>query len=163
MRKRIKKINYYLQFISCVTLLALMFMTGADVIMRSFLNRPMSGSYELTSIFLTFIVFFGVGNAQHFKEHVVIDALYDRLPRKGQRFISYLSSVIYLAITILMCWVVFKYSQLLVSTNANTAILKIPHWPVVLIAAVGLIGYVLSVVADLLFLKEGGVLGNDVD
>jgi TRAP-type C4-dicarboxylate transport system permease small subunit len=140
-----------------------MCLTVADVIMRNFLNQPISGSYELTCLVLTFIVFFGVGNAQHFKEHVVIDVLYDRLPLKGRRFISFLSSLIYLAITIVMFWVVFKYGRLLISTNATTAIMKIPHWPVVFIASVGLIGYILSIISDLVFLKEGGVLSNDAD
>ncbi len=162
-RKRFKTINHYLQYISGITLVALMFLTVADVIMRSFLNQPISGSYELTCLVLTFIVFFGVGNAQHFKEHVVIDVLYDRLPLKGRRLISFLSSLIYLAITVVMFWVVFKYGRLLINTNATTAIMKIPHWPVVLIASVGLIGYILSIVSDLVFLKEGGVLSNDAD
>jgi TRAP-type transport system small permease protein len=163
LRETIKKINYYLQYISVVTMVGLMFLTVTDVFMRSFMNRPISGSYELTNLVLTFIVFFGIGYAQHFKEHVVIDVLYERLPLKGRRLISLLSSVIYLAITILICWVVYDYSRTLISTNASTAILKIPHWPVVMIASVGLIGYVLAIISDLLLIKEGGVLSNDVD
>ena len=163
MRETIKKINYYLQYISVVTMVGLMLMTVADVIMRSFMNRPISGSYELTNLVLTFIVFFGVGYAQHFKEHVVIDVVYERLPHKGRRFISILSSLIYLAITLLICWVVFDYGRTLVSTNASTAILKIPLWPVAMIAAIGLIGYILAIISDLLLIKEGGVLSNDVD
>jgi TRAP-type transport system small permease protein len=163
LRENIKRINYYLQYISSFTMIALMFLTVSDVIMRSFLNQPIGGSYELTSVFLTFIVFYAIGYAQHYRDHVVIDVLYERLPFKGRRVLSFLSSIIYLLITVLMCYVVYKYSQNLIATNANTAILKIPHWPVVLLAAVGLIGYFLSIIADLLFLKEGGIMSNDVD
>ncbi|MDY6826558.1 MAG: TRAP transporter small permease [Bacillota bacterium] len=163
MRGKIKKINYYMQYVSGFTLVLLMFLTVADVIMRSFLNQPIGGSYELTSVLLTFIVFYAVGHAQHYRDHVVIDVLYDRLPFRGKRFISYLSSIIYLIITAIMCYVVFFYSQQLIATNATTAILKIPHWPVVVLAAVGLIGYFIAIIADLLFLNEGGILSNDVD
>lgn len=163
MRNTIKRINYYVQYVAGFTLIGLMCLTVADVILRRFFNDPIGGSYELTCVLLTFIVFFGVGYAQDFKEHVVIDFVYDLLPRKGRRIVSYISTILYLAVVILIIVVVFNYGIKLIDTHATTAILKIPHWPIVLIAVLGLIGYALSVIGDLLFLKEGGVLSHDND
>ncbi len=163
MRSTIKRINYYVQYVAGFTLVGLMLLTVSDVVLRRFFNKPISGSYELTCVLLTFIVFFGVGYAQDFKEHVVIDLLYDLLPRKGRRIISYLSSILYLAMVLLITWVVFKYGIKLIDTHATTAILKIPHWPIVLVAVFGLISYALSVIGDLLLLKDGGVLSHDND
>jgi len=163
LRRKIKTFNYYMQFVSGFTLVTMMLLTVADVIMRGAFNKPILGVYELTCLFLTFIVFFAVGYAQDYKEHVVIDVLYDLLPLKGQRIISYLSSIMYLAMVTLVCWVVFKYGLSLIPTNATTAVLKIPHWPVVIFSSIGLVGYIFSIIGDLLFLKEGGVLRNDTD
>jgi TRAP-type C4-dicarboxylate transport system permease small subunit len=163
LRKTIKTINRYAQYISGFTLMLLMILTVTDVVGRRFFNNPVEGSYELICVLLTFIVFFAVGYAHDYREHVVIDFLYDLLPRSGRRFISFLSSIIYLSMVLLMCGMVFKYGLNLISTSATTAILKIPHWPIVITATIGLIGYALSIIGDLIFLKKGGVLSNDID
>src|SRR5690554_4641190 len=96
----------------------LMMLMVAEVIARRFFNNPIGGSYELVCILLTFIVFFATGYAHDHREHVVIDFLYDLLPRSGRRFISFLSSIIYLAMVLLMCEMVFKYGLNLINTGA---------------------------------------------
>ena len=161
MRDTIKKINYYFQFVSGFVTIALMLLTVLDVILRYFFNAPIGGTYELTCLVLTIIVFFAVGYSQEFNEHVVIDILYDHLPRKAKWVMSLISTLIYLAIVVLMFWTVAKYSITLISTNAQTPILKIPHWPLVIASAVGLFSYILALINDLLFVKDGGVLSND--
>jgi TRAP-type C4-dicarboxylate transport system permease small subunit len=163
LRKKIKALNHYAQYVSGFTLMLLMMLMVAEVIARRFFNDPIGGSYELVCVLLTFIVFFAAGYAHHYREHVVIDFIYELLPRSGRRFISFLSTIIYLGTVLLMCWMVFKYGLALIATGATTAILKIPHWPIVIAAGVGLIGYALSVIGDLIFLIDGGVLSNDID
>ena len=156
-----KKINSFTQYISGVALMVLMFMTVIDVFVRKVLGRPLSGVYELTPICLTIIVFFAVAYAHDHREHVVIDVLYEALPRVGKKVFSYISIILTLAIVCLMCYVVFDYAIQIKGRGATTSILHIPMWPVAILASLGMLGYVLALIGDLIYLIKGGVLSNE--
>ena len=161
MRAVIKKINATAQYISCIALMFLMFMTVIDVFWRQLLGKSLSGVFELTPLCLTLIVFFAVAYANDHKEHVVIDVLYDALPRMGKKIFSYISTLICLAIVGLMCWQVLQYAIVLMGNGAATSSLKIPMWPVAMLATIGIFTYILSLIGDLILLIKGGVLSND--
>lgn len=162
-RKVIKKINSCAQYISGAALMILMGLTVVDVIYRQLLNRSLSGTFELTTILLTFIVFFALAYANDHKEHVVIDVVYNAVPRLGKKILSYFSTLINLGIVCLMCWYVFDYGVSLIAKNATTSTLHIPIWPIVFLGGIGMIFYVLSVVGDLIFVIKGGVMSHDDD
>jgi TRAP-type C4-dicarboxylate transport system permease small subunit len=164
MRKTVKKTNYYLNLVSGILLAIMMFMTVIDVVVRKMLGQFFSGSYELTLLLLTMIVFLGFGYANDFKEHVVIDVLYEALPRTGKRVFSIIASLLNLTIVSVMCFVVFKQAFRLYASGAYTSSLRIPHWPFAILGAVGLLGFILSILGDfILIFKEGRVLSNDAD
>ena len=162
MRQFIKKFNHYIQFVSGVTLTALMFMTVADIVIRKWLSFNFRGAYELTQIMLVIIVFFGVAYAHDNGDHVVIDFVYVLLPHKGKRVFSAICSILNMLLALAMCWMVFRYGMALIPRNAATSTLKIPWWPIVTVSTVGMIGYALSIVGDLIFVfMEGRALGDD--
>jgi len=110
MRIAIKKINYYSQFIAAFTLALLLFMTVVDVLLRNAFFIYLRGTYELTQILMSVIVFMAVGYSHDHKEHVVIDILYEHLPRAQKWVLSLISSLIFLAINATMTWVVFQFA-----------------------------------------------------
>lgn len=162
-RKVIKKINSYSQYVSGAALVILMVLTVIDVVIRWVSTTRLPGVFELTPILLTFIVFFSVAYANDHKEHVVIDVLYDALPKMGKRIFSFISTIIYLAIVVLMTWVVFDYGIKLIPRNAVSSTLHIPLWPVIILGGIGMITYCLSVIGDLIFVVKGGILSNEPD
>ena len=161
MQKAFKKINATVQYISGASIVILMLMTVVDVFWRQLLGKPLSGVFELTPILLTLIVFFAVAYANDHKEHVVIDILYDALPKIGRKIFSYICTIINMAIVAVMFWQVVNYGLQLISRNAATSSLHIPMWPFSILAAVGILCYFLSLLNDLIFLIKGGVLSND--
>lgn len=162
-RKIIKKINTGAQYVSGVALLALMGLTVIDVLGRLIFNQRLAGTFELTSILLVFIVFFALAYANDHHEHVVIDVLYNIFPRMGKKVISYISTIINMVIVALMCWQVFSYGIQLISRNATTSTLHIPMWPIVMLGGIGMLGYLLSSIGDVIFVAKGGIMNHDDD
>jgi TRAP-type C4-dicarboxylate transport system permease small subunit len=161
-RNVIKRINYYSQFISGFVLAGLMLLTVADVVARKIFTVYVVGTYELTIELIVYIVFFSIAYAHDNKEHVVIDVVYEALPFIGKRILSVIATFLNLAIAALMCYFVFRHGLNQIVTKAQTSSLKIPHWPTVILASVGLFGYVLSLIGDLILIfKEKRVLSND--
>lgn len=163
MRKTIFKINKYAHYISCLTVIALMFLTVGDIGKRILFNKSIVGTYELTGPLLTIMVFLAFGYAELYKDHVVIDFVYNHMPAIIQKIVSYAISVIYTIIVLTMCLRVFIYGIAMMSSGAETSNLQIPHWPFILVGGVGLICYFLSVLCNYFPDKEGGAYINDVD
>ena len=162
MRRPIKKFNYCIQFVSGATLTVLMLMTVVDIVIRKWLSFNFRGAFELTQIMLVIIVFFGVAYAQDNGDHVVIDFVYAFLPRGGKLVFSAICSILNMLLALAMCWMVFRYGMDLIPRNATTSTLKIPWWPIVTISTVGMIGYVMSIAGDLIFIfMEGKAFGDD--
>ena len=162
LRKIIKKINYYLNFVSSFFLAFLMLMTVADVVSRKIFNVPIMGTYELTLLLITIVVYLGFAHSNDFKEHVVIDVLYEVLPQVGKFIFSIISSVLNLALACSMGYAIFRYIHRLRDSGAVTASLKIPEWPFAIVAFVGMVGLILSIIGDLiLIIWERKVLSND--
>ena len=162
MRKVIKKINYYLNYISSFFLAFLMLMTVADVVSRRFFNSPIIGTYELTLLLITVVVYLGFAHSNDFKEHVVIDVVYEILPNIGKKVMSVVASLFNLALASVMGYAVFNHIFRLYDSGAVTPSLKIPLWPFAIVAAVGMTGLILSIIGDfILIFWEGRVLTND--
>jgi len=138
-----------------------MFLTVADIGRRILLNKPIVGTYELTGPILTLMVFFSFGYAEIFKDHVEIDFIYERLPKIAQKVCSFFNSTVYFIVVLLMTWRVFTYGVAMMSSGAETSNLKIPHWPFIILAGIGMICYILAVIHNFIP-DKGGITNNDI-
>ena len=162
MRKLMRKFTAFLNILSSALMVILMLMTVTDVVLRKWFGLPFSGSYELTMLMLSLIVLFGFGYANDFKEHVVIDMFYEKMPYGMKKFCSVLTIVLSLAITAVLTFVVFRQGIRLMASGGTTFSLRIPLWPFAMIGSVGFLGYFLSIVGDALFIfKDRKVFGHD--
>jgi TRAP-type C4-dicarboxylate transport system permease small subunit len=131
-------------------MLALMILTVIDVAGRYLFNKPIRGTYELTEFALVLIVFLALGYAQHNEDHVVIDLLYTRFPKAVQRVAYLFSTLLSLAVISLMAWRLYLYSGRMVAGNYTTAVLRIPLYPLVLVAAFGTACFILAILSGLI-------------
>ena len=161
MRKFTEKMNYCFYMISAACILILMFMTLAEIIMRRFFNMPIAGTFELTMMLLSLAVFFGCGFAQQNGMHVVIDFLYERLPRGCRRVFSIISTLLFASIAVVIFWTVVQDAIRRMGTGDVTSTLQLPFYPFVFASALGLLGLTLAVFNTLYFVvMEKGVLGE---
>jgi len=77
-----------------VLVIGIAVLTGLDVGGRYFFKSPIKGTFELTEIFFSSIVAFGIAAATAAEEHIMVDALYVKLGPSGQRVLKLLANII---------------------------------------------------------------------
>ena len=94
-------LNNILHKISSVLLMALMFLTAADVIGRFFFNKPITGTYELTGLLLAVMIFFSLGAGQLQRNHIEIDFLQNGCPKETNKRYAVFRLLFYLCCYVL--------------------------------------------------------------
>jgi TRAP-type C4-dicarboxylate transport system permease small subunit len=127
-----------------------MLLTVADVAGRYFLNRPVTGTFELTELFMVFIVFLALGYAQYQNEHISLDLAYTYFPSKLKKTTNVLIDVVNLGVIAAVTWQLYEYSIRMGQGNYTTAVLQLPIQPFVIVAIAGTASYVLAIICDLI-------------
>ncbi|MGH7930298.1 MAG: TRAP transporter small permease [Candidatus Binatia bacterium] len=143
-------INRFLTHVGSIALAVLMLLTVADVFGRYFLNRPVPGAFELTELFMVFIVFLALGLAQHHNEHISLDLAYNYFPSRLKKCTNVLIDVVSLAVMAAVTWQLYEYSARMGEGNYTTAVLQLPIQPFAIVAVAGTAAYVLAILCELI-------------
>ncbi|MBY0221395.1 TRAP transporter small permease subunit [Sporosarcina aquimarina] len=143
----IESINKLAFYIACFLVFCLMFLTFSDVTGR-YLIRPVTGTYELTGIFLSLIVFLSLGYTQIKKGHISIGILVEKFPPRIQAIIDVVTYIVVLFTLILMTQQTFIYAQR--SINNVTGELGIPVYLFIIIGGIGILLFALAILIDLI-------------
>lgn len=118
-------------------IMAVMLLTVADVFGRRFLNKPVTGSYEISQLVLVIIVFTTIAYCQLLKGHITIDLLVSRLQRRIQDVINSIVYVLFLVTFGLLSWQLFVYALEALQKKEVSGTILIPVYPFAFIAAIG--------------------------
>jgi TRAP-type C4-dicarboxylate transport system permease small subunit len=145
----------WLHWIAMVALLLLMFMTVGDVIGRYMVGiipgfGPIPGAFELTEFMLAIAVLTAIGYTEVKGAHISIDLVVNRFPPRAQAIIDSVTNFLSLAIFVLVTWQTIKYAQLLFSSHDVSAVLRLPVYPFLLIAAIGSFMFCLAMLSSFL-------------
>jgi TRAP-type C4-dicarboxylate transport system permease small subunit len=144
--------------IGAVLLMAMMFMTTLDVILRSVFNITMLGtySYEATGFMMITLVFLAVGSCQVKKGHVNIDLALNLFPKRSKSVINSFTLLVSLVFFAIFGWQsVVRALDLHNSGNISTA-LRIPTYPFLILIAIGIFLLCLVLLIDLIYAMTGG-------
>jgi TRAP-type C4-dicarboxylate transport system permease small subunit len=142
-------INRFLTHVGSIALAVLMLLTVADVLGRYFLNRPAPGTFELTELFMVFIVFLALGLAQHHNEHISLDLAYTYFPSRLKKTTNVMIEVVNLVVMAAVTWQLWEYAVRMGEGHYTTAVLQVPIQPFVIVAIAGTTSYVLAILCDL--------------
>lgn len=123
--------------ISSVVIACMMFLTGADVFLRYVLNKPITGSLELTEFMMSITVGFGLAYCALRKGHIRVDLLLIYLPKNT---VKVLDAVAYFASFCFYClivWQVFLNGRSLMESKLTSSVLFIPVSPFVFLLVIG--------------------------
>ena len=93
-----------LNIIGVTAVMAMMFLTTADVFLRHLFNSPISGAYELSYLMLVVIVFLGLGYVELSGAHIKMDLLATRLPANSQKYLDIFGHVLVCVFTGILVW-----------------------------------------------------------
>lgn len=133
-KKGIRRINYIVCAIGMAMIIPLMLLTFADVMLRSFFNKPIPGTFEISQYMLAVFILLGAAYTQQVKGHVGVDFVTSRLsPRLRAIFeiVTTLLSLLIIAVVVWQGWVVG------IEEKAVSDQLRIPQYPFKVLVAVG--------------------------
>jgi len=155
MKRVAKAFARVIQFASTVShrvgisiLLAMMFLTAADVFGRYFLKRPIVGAYELQEYLMVCVVSLTLAYCAAEKTHVVVDILVSRFPQRAQATIGAITTLVGLCLCSVITWQAVMYVQRMLVSGLVSATLKIPRYPFTGVLVFGMALFCLVLLKD---------------
>jgi TRAP-type mannitol/chloroaromatic compound transport system permease small subunit len=133
-RKVVQKASYGACFVGMFLAIPLMLLTVGDVMGRSFFNKPIPGTFELSEYMLAVIVLLGAAYTQQVTGHVGVDFLTSRYSAKTQAVLQAVTTLAGLLIVAILVWQGFLEG---IHEKAVSDQLRVPQWPFKLLVAVG--------------------------
>lgn len=146
----IRPVSGSLYSVGLVALVALMFLTMADVILRYVFTMPITGSFDLTELLMVILIVFGVAHCGFIREHVKVDLVLARFPKRVQAIIDSVTAFLGFGLFVMISWQSFVYVKILIDSGLATNILKIPMFPFVGLVGLGSAVYTLILLVHFL-------------
>lgn len=134
-----------------IAVLALMLLATGNVILRIF-HLPFRGTYEIVSFLGAVVIAFALGYTQKHKDHIVVDILTERFPKKIQTRIEALADVVIMLFFGIVSWQVYIWGMKIYESHEVSETLKIVFHPFVFAVSAGFALLCLSASVD--FLKK---------
>ena len=137
-----KKMGYVPIFFGALAALFLAAMVGltvADVVLRSFFAAPIRGMLELIELGLACTIFIALPAVFLRREHLVVDVIDHFARPRAVRFLDRLGALVSLGVLAVMAWQMWPLAQTMVEFGDVTSDLSIPrtyYWIPVLLGVV---------------------------
>lgn len=144
--KILKKIEEIQQFISNMFLIFIMTIITLDVIGRNFFNKPLKGTYEMTELGAALLVFFALAITHRHNDHITIDFIVDRFPKKIRNIINGIVELVIALVLLFMASHIFDNGLRSMERNLTTTDLALSIHPFLFIVAFTLIIFALTAI-----------------
>jgi len=123
---RIIKVINWCSDVWIVISLVIMFVSIAlDVLTRELFNSPLTWHLEVSQYMLINVVYIGAAVAHRHSQHISINALVARLPKRGQIYMDLFGRLLVLPFLLLLT---YSGYTLLFQTRGLTPVLRLPMW-----------------------------------
>jgi TRAP-type transport system small permease protein len=133
-RSAVEALIRYSATMGMVILLPLMMITTVDVLGRSFFNKPIAGTFELSEYMLAVLILLGAAYTQQIKGHVTVAFLTSKFGRRAQLTCRVLTLALSLFIVGILVWQGFKLG---IEETGVTDQLRIPRAPFKMLVGIG--------------------------
>lgn len=144
MGKVVQFLSRALHEIAQVILFAMMMLIVLDVLGRWLFHHPIKGTVDLTGLLLTVTIFFGIAYTHWKKEHIAIDFIVDRFPKRVQYAFESVINLIIFVFMVLISWSMYENAQRLLRSNTLSPDIGVPIYIFVLIAIAGTVVFGLT-------------------
>jgi TRAP-type transport system small permease protein len=116
---------------------SMMFLTFFDVAGRYILNKPISGSIEITEYLMALLVTFGLGYCALKKGHIRVDLVMQYTSRKANLWFDIFAYGISCVMYVFITWQTWLYGFSKFASKMTSSVLLIPVYPFVFILSIG--------------------------
>ncbi len=146
-------LNKILMVLGSIAVLLLMTIATTNAFLRiPFIKSTWRGAYETVGFLGAIVIAFALGYTQKRKDHIVVDILTEKFPKRVSRVldaISYFITTIFFAI---VSWQVFVWGMKISKSGEVSETLKIVFHPIIYCVALGFAVFSLTLIID--FLKS---------
>ena len=139
-----------INYVAAGVLALMMFITAADVLLRYIFNRPLSGTWELTSYMMAVVVSFGLSYCALVKGLISVEVLTSRFSHRVQAVLNCFTYFLSTCFFLLVTWQSILYINLMFESNLVSAVLRIPAFPFIAALALGCLVFTMVLLADFL-------------
>jgi TRAP-type C4-dicarboxylate transport system permease small subunit len=145
-------LNKILMIIGGVAVLCLMSLATGNVVLRFFFNTPYRGAYEVVGFLGAIVIAFALGYTQKRKDHIVVDILTERFPKRINRILDAVNYFITMIFFTIVSWQLFVWGIKIAKSGEVSETIKIIFHPFVYCVAIGFLVFSLTLLND--FLKS---------
>jgi TRAP-type C4-dicarboxylate transport system permease small subunit len=140
MERLVHRASWSLQVVSRALMFFMALFVAVDVVGRYVFNKPFKGSTDLVELMMGVAIFFGLAYCASQDGHTRVDVVYTHLPVRAQAYLDVFTFAASLFIYALITWQLSArvwYSIVEPERGTVTDLLRIPHMPVICLAALG--------------------------
>jgi len=134
-------------FASYVCLGGMLLLVISDPILRYFVGQPLYWSNEVSTFLMVLMAFTALGITLIKGKHVRVTLIFSRLPRKVQNVLWVIISLMTIFYVGILSYAVMRLALSSLALNAETPTAELPFFPWQVIAALGLIVFLVALVA----------------
>jgi len=127
-------------FIAALAVVVMMLVVVVDVFLRFAFNIPVQGAYDVVSMSLLVMVFFGMAPVVAQRGEIVIDLVDGILPKQAVGILKIIASIGTLIFFLFLGWSMFGPAQDAYTYGDRSLELGVPVWALWAVAFVGLAG-----------------------
>lgn len=146
----VRLFNTAMHYAAGVALVGMLVLTIADITGRTVFNDPVPGTVEVTALVLVAVVFLGLAHSEDLGDHITVDLLYVRLGDRFKVVLDVFADLVSVVVIGLMSLQLYRFTLRQAETGAESPVLQWPVWPFVLVAALGALGYAVSILFKLI-------------
>lgn len=154
--RKMGSVPVFLGYVAAAFLAAMMLLTVADVLLRTFFNYPIRGMLELIELGLACTIFIALPAVFLRREHLVVDVIDHFLKPSAVRVLDLLGAVISLAVLAVMAWQMLPLARSMHEFGDVTSDLSLPkiwYWVPVLF---GVVASALALAVFIVRWRRGG-------
>jgi TRAP-type C4-dicarboxylate transport system permease small subunit len=145
-------LNKILMILGSVAVLFLMALATVNVVLRFFFNAPYRGTYELVGFSGAIVIAFALGYTQKRKDHIVVDILTEKFPKRINRILDGINYFITMIFFALVSWQIFVWGVKISESGEVSETIKIIFHPFIYCVSFGFAVFSFTLIID--FLKN---------
>lgn len=131
------RFSSWLTVISAAAALGIMLLVTVDVLMRRFLNMPITGSFEISCALLVVIIFCCVAWVMTIRGHIVVTIFSNKYPQRLGHVIGTIALFLSMIVVGLICWGSILFGLEQARVGEASVLLRLPVAPFVFVLAFG--------------------------
>jgi TRAP-type C4-dicarboxylate transport system permease small subunit len=142
-------LNKILMILGGIAVLSLMTLATGNVVLRIF-HIPFRGAYEIVSFLGAVVIAFALGYTQKRKDHIVVDILTQKFPKRLNRGLDVVNFFVTLIFFSVITWQTYVWGMKIWESKEVSETLKVIYYPFVFCVSLGFGVLSLTLLVDLL-------------